>query len=203
MHKILLFLFISFNAFSFDCTTQSENLDYPDLQWALGSKYNVFSSVINIEGILCVGFSKSKQISRVHYFDDLGTKILKSANDLMNKDVIFFSRSVMPSYAKMLLKRVDPMTLSLKKVSNHEFEFRLTFVENMMKGFRAAKIREIKIDVNSQNETPIFTHKAKQFDEFQVNVNNSMRIYSIKTFNEGALLNSYAPHKFKLTSRRF
>lgn len=201
MLKISLFLIFSFNLFAFDCSTQSENLDYPNLDWTLGSKYNVYSSVINIEGILCVGFSKSKQVSRVHYFDDLGTKILKTANELMDKDVVFFSRSVMPSYAKVLLKRVDPMTLSLKKVSKNKFEFRLTFVENMMKSFRGIKVREILIDVDSTSRTPTFKHESKIFDEFQVNVNNSMRIYSVKTFFEGELINSHSPSHYKLTSR--
>jgi hypothetical protein len=203
MTKIFIILLLSFNILASDCLTESENLDYPNLHWVLASKYNVYSSVINIEGILCVGFSTSKQIARVHYFDDLGTKVLKSSSELMNKDVVFFSRSVMPSYAKVLLKKIDPMTLSLKKISDSNFQFRLTFVQNMMRSFRSARVREIKIDVDTIGDTPLFKSNNQLFDEFIINVNKSLSIYSVKLLNEGELIINNHPSDFRLTRREY
>lgn len=200
---ILSFGLLSLNLFSSECSSRLENLEFSQLEWFTGSNYSVESSVQNVNGVLCVGFSRDRKIKRVHYFDDLGTVILKDAKELYKKDVIFFSRDIMPAVVKPIARKEDPMSLSLKDISKDRTQFKLKFVENIMKGFSRTRIREIIIDLNFSLDRPIFTHKGLEFDEFNILVSNMMKVKRVTTYLQGKKVQSYKAISYDITKRKY
>lgn len=199
----LFFTLISYNSFSNDCSTRLENLNYEQLDWFTGSNYTVNSSIQDVRGILCIGFSNDREIKRVHYFDDLGTVILKDAKELYERDVVFFSRNVLPLFIRGMSRSSHPMTISIVRKSQYESVFKLKFVENIMKGFGYTKVREVCVNSSFKSNTPLFTHKGVEFDEFNLYVSNTMRIKQVSTYFQGKRVQSYQANEFKLTKRKY
>jgi len=202
--KIILLLLLVTSAYSsnLDCSRNDSNLDYPNLNWFEASKYTVTSSVQNVNGVLCLGFSDTKKLERVHYFDDLGSEILKTASSLYGKDVIFFSRDLLPGFVRLITRSADPLSLSIKKISKNSYEVNLKFVENMMKGFNRTRIRLIPVKFNFHASKPEFFLEGKEFNEFKLHVANNLRINSISTHLQGQeQTNNYASH-YRLTYRK-
>lgn len=149
---VLLSSFILNSAFALTaCGDAKEEFRYRHLDWSKATKYTVDSSIVDIEGLLCIGVDrKTNTLKRLHYRDSTKAKILTTAKQLKKHDIAFLRRSDLTPLARIGTRNIAPLTIKINSerigATYTEYKISLKFVRNMTRGFTQTDLRDLVIN---------------------------------------------------------
>ena len=173
------------------CGDSKDDRHFSQLDWIKATNYQVNSSYLDMNGILCAGIDRTTNtLKRIHYRDDSGVIVLKSKEQLKRKDTTFLSRSDFPRMARMVTRNVDPLTLRItnetRMGSYTQYAMSLKFVRNMGRGFSKTDIRDLKVNAR--------IYKNGKFDVYYGNTPTSRNTFDLVALKIGGDLKVSTVH---------
>lgn len=213
----LIFCLFSINSFATiqPCGEDSADRRY-SLSWEHAASYRVKTSFVNLKAIVCVGINfDTLELKRLHYRDDTGIKRNYSISELKNKDIVLFKRSDFPPAARLLIRKVDPLTIRIisdrKVAEKRHYKIRFKFVRNIAIGWSSLDVRELPvygvISNSAFNPVTIFYKDSRSntktvFDTIALKVGGNFKIESANLYSNNKFMKSVKATSLKKVKRK-